>query len=189
MWSDLTDTNDEALLAESLVDPEAFAVLVRRYQEPFKRKARTVLWSEEDVEDVVQDTFLRIYTAAPRFRKVEGASVRAWGYRILMNTAFTRYAKRRRELGYMVELAPEEFEALGTDAAQEALEYELSEYVIRVLSSMPESMARVLRLQFLEDLSQLEIAERLGLSTAAVKARVHRAKAVFRAQSEHQGPF
>jgi len=181
--------SDEKLLAMSLYDPEVFAVLVRRYQESFLRKARSIVWSEEDAEDIVQETFTKIYCAASKFHKVEGASFKSWGYRILINTACTRYTKRKTELSRTAALVPEHYEALSDDTHEETFHLELSDYVLFIFSKMPEALATVLELHFLQDLPQLAIAEREGVSVGAIKTRVHRAKAEFRTIAKQYVPF
>lgn len=183
------EERDESVLARSLRDPEAFALLVRRYEEPFLRKARSILGSSEDAEDVVQEAFTKIYCAAPRFKPVAGASFKSWAYRILINTACTKYTKRKAEQGRTAGLTPEHYEALPDNVHEESFHLELSDYVLFVFSKMPESLARVLELHFLQDLPQFEIALEEGVSVGAIKTRVHRAKAEFRSLAEQYTPF
>ena len=57
---DTVAMSDEDVLRASLSDPDMFMYLIRKYEAPFLRKARTVLYREEDVEDVVQETFTKI---------------------------------------------------------------------------------------------------------------------------------
>lgn len=180
---------DEEILSRSQSDPDMFALLVERYEKAFLRKARTVLYSEEDVEDVVQETFVRIYTAGGRFAEVEGASFSSWGYRILMNAAFTRYSKRKKELGRSADLEPEHFESLPDTSDTAQVKLELSDYVLCIMSRMPESLARVLDLHFLQGLPQQEIALQEGVTVGAIKTRVHRAKSEFRALADRVSPY
>jgi RNA polymerase sigma-70 factor (ECF subfamily) len=187
--TDLEEESDEIVLACSVDDPESFVYIVRRYEQPFLRKARKVLWSEEDVEDVVQEAFTKIYLNASRFKKVEGASFKSWGYTILMNTAFTKYRKRQRELGRSADLTPEHYEALPDNVHEESFRLETSDYVVSILAKMPEHLARMLELHFLRQRPQAEIALSEGVSLGAIKTRVHRAKAEFRALAEEFSPF
>lgn len=180
---------DEDILAASLHDPDLFVHLVRRYEEPFLRKARTVLRKQEDVEDIVQETFAKIYLHAPRFKRVDGASFKSWGYRILMNTAFTKYRKLVRERGATIELEPEVYEQLHDDSHEETFHLELSDYVISIFARMPDHLVRVLELHFIQDLPQQRIAEQEGTTVGTIKTRVHRAKAQFRKLAEHYSPY
>jgi len=87
---------DEEVLARSLKHPSLFALLVRKYEAPFLRKAESIIRSRETAEDIVQETFTKIYLNASKFKKQEGASFSSWGYRILINTALTHYARAKR---------------------------------------------------------------------------------------------
>lgn len=179
MDSVLRERSDEEVLALSVSDPAAFGVLLDRYQEPFLRKAFSVVKNEEDAEDVVQDAFMKIYMNAARFRVQAGATFKSWGYRILMNTAFTHYQKKKRARAATVELDPEFYEALPdrTDAFKKD---EVADYLVSVFAKMPEHMSRALRLHFLEGRPQKEIADAEGISVGAVKTRIHRAKREFK---------
>src|SRR6185369_10862663 len=105
---------DEELLVLSLSHPSLFALLVRKYEEPFLRKARSIVHDEEEAEDIVQEAFAKIYLNAGKFKKQEGASFSSWGYRILINTALTHYQKRKRQ-GLMNVTLDEEIWALIPD--------------------------------------------------------------------------
>lgn len=171
--------SDEEVLAASVRDPEQFRILVRRYQDAFVRKADAVVRNREDAEDIVQEAFAKMYLNAERFKKVEGATFKSWAYRIVLNTAFTLYQKKKRERTKIAPLSPELYETL-RDSHNEFEKQEVSEYLISVLSKMPEHMERVLKLHFLLGLSQKEVAEVEGTSVGAIKTRIHRAKKEFK---------
>lgn len=175
----LTDTPDEEVLRISRSHPEAFAILVDRYEDAFLRKAKSILYSAEDAEEVVQDTFTRIYLYADRYRTTEGAAFSSWAYAILTRLCFTRYQKLKKERGRSADMDPEVFERIPD---QESFMDELTtrDEVLVALSKLPEAAARVLKLQFLEGKSQEEIAELEGSTVSAVKTRVHRAKKLFK---------
>lgn len=177
---------DEALLKEARKDPELFALLVRRYEEPFLRKARLVVFNEHDAEDVVQETFLKIYVHADKFHYVEGAAFRSWGYRILLNTAFTRYQRLKRKNAGQLDIDPEIYEMLA-DVHDERQHNEVNDLTKNLLSKIPEVFARPLRLFFLEEYSQKEIAEMEGLTVAAVKTRIYRGKHALEEIARAQG--
>lgn len=175
----LSDASDEEVLRVSQKHPDAFAILVARYEEPFLRKARSILYSREDAEEVVQDAFTRIYVYADRYQPQEGASFSSWGYAILTRLAFTRYQKLRKHRARTQELDPEVYERMGEeDAFMEDLT--VRSEVLVALAKLPEAASRVLRLQFIEGKSQEEIAQIEGSTVSAVKTRVHRAKKLFK---------
>lgn len=179
----LEETNElsdvEALRASS-GHPEMFVLLVRRYEDAFMRKARTILRNEEDARDVVQDTFTKIFVSASKFSEQEGASFSSWAYRILMNTAFTKYQKIKRDRSRLVELEPDAFEALPDTTMKQFEKLEAKDAVLVALSKLPEQFEKVLRLSYIEGLPHEAIAKKEGVSVGAVKTRMHRAKHAFK---------
>lgn len=180
------ELSDEEVLRRARGEPWLFAVLLDRYQEPFLRKARNILHKEEDAEEVVQDAFTKIYLNAGRYAPQEGASFSSWAYRILMNTAFTRYQKLVKEGQRFARIDPDFEKFLGDSGLHSGLELE-RDLVERILGKMPGHLAAVLRLHYLERWSQQDIADLEAEDVGAVKARVHRAKAAFRKLLSEQG--
>jgi RNA polymerase sigma-70 factor (ECF subfamily) len=172
--------SDEELLAASLSHPSLFAVIVRRYEGPFLRKALSIVRERQEAEDIVQEALTKIYMHAPKFKVQAGASFSSWGYRILINTALTHYAKRKRDRLATVELGEEIWALVPDKNLRQFEKSELADEVASVLSRLPESFAKVLSSFFIEGHSQEEIARQEGVSVGAIKTRVHRAKAEFR---------
>ncbi len=172
--------SDEEVLALSVVHPSLFALLVRKYEEPFLRKAQGIVREREEAEDIVQEAFTKIYLNAGKFQKQEGASFSSWGYRILINTALTHYAKRKRKGEHAAELDPEIWALIPDKQLRQFERKELEDVVASVLTRMPEPLSRALASFFIEGKSQEEIAAREGMGVGAIKTRVHRAKKEFR---------
>jgi len=173
------DLSDEEILTRSIREPWIFAVLLDRYQEAFMRKARSIIHSEEDAEEIVQDAFTKIYLHASSYEPQAGAKFSSWAYRILLNTAFTLYQKRVKEGKRFVNIDPEFEQLLGEKSGHAGFELK-RDAIDRVLARLPGHLAKVLRLHYLERWSHQDIAESTGESVGAVKARVHRAKEAFR---------
>ena len=171
---------DEALLAASVETPSLFATLVRRGEEPYLRKAISIVRGKEEAEDVVQETFLKIYRNASNFKKVEGAQFSSWGYRILINTALTHYARLKRRGTQVVELEDEIWQLIPDKNLRQFEKKELMDEIDSVLARLPQPFARALSAFFIEGKSQEEIAKVEGLSVGAIKTRVHRAKREFK---------
>ncbi len=178
---------DEDLLAASVTHPSLFALIVRKYEAPFMRKALGIVREREAAEDVVQEAFTKIYMNAGRFEKQEGASFSSWGYKILINTALTQYAKRKRRGEHVAELDEEIWALIPDKQLRQFEKQELQDLVASVLSRMPDVMARALSAFFIEGKTQEEMARAEGLSVGAIKTRVHRAKKEFRKVSETLG--
>jgi RNA polymerase sigma-70 factor, ECF subfamily len=176
----IEELKDEEILSLSKRHPHLFEILIARYEEALLRKAIGILKNREEAEDIVQEAFTKIYINAHRFEVVEGASFKSWAYRILINTAFTRYQKLKRERGFRAHLDPEIYESFGDFKTRDFEKQEVSEYVFSVLSRIPEHLSRVLYLHIIEGRPQEEVAEIEGVSVGAVKTRVHRAKKAFK---------
>src|SRR3569623_1226174 len=174
------EISDEELLFASLRHPGLFARLVEKYEAPFLRKAVSIVRDEREAEDIVQEAFTKIYLNAKRFKVVEGATFSSWGYRILINTALTHYAKRKREFGVRADLDPEIMELLPDKNLRQFEMTELTDEVASVLSRMHAPLARALSAFLLEGKSLEEIAEAEQVSVGAIKTRVHRAKQEFK---------
>jgi len=173
------DYSDEEILLRSQAQPWLFSVLLDRYQDAFLRKATSVLHNQLDAEEVVQDTFTKIYLHAHTYEDRAEAKFSSWAYRILLNTAFTLYQKKVKEGQRFVSIDPE-FEQFIADQAQSTTNRDRSDAVERVLARLPGHFAAVLRLHYLERWSHDAIARAGGEKVGTIKARVHRAKAAFR---------
>ena len=171
------DFSDEDVLATSIKQPDLFAVLIDRYQEAFIRKARGILGNRPEIDDIVQETFLKIYINGSKFQVREGASFKSWGYKILMNTTFTYYQKLKKDDRATVQLEPEHYDSLPDETQPQ---FEMTNLVATVLTRMPKHLSRLLKLQFLDGMPQKEIASAEGISISALKTRVHRAKKEYK---------
>lgn len=177
---------DEVLLARVQREPWLFTEILTRYQIAFLRKTKTIIFNEQDAEEVVQDAFTKIYMNAHRFEVREGAKFSSWAYTILVNTALTRYQKCVKEGKRTLLLDPEYMELMGEMKEHSAFNQD-TDAIERILSKLPGHFARVLRLHYLEHWSHKDIADETGETVGAVKARIHRAKAEFRKEARNQG--
>jgi RNA polymerase sigma-70 factor (ECF subfamily) len=175
--------SDEAILARVQSEPWLFTAILERYQSAFLRKAKTIIFNEQDAEEVVQDAFTKIYMNAHRFEVREGAKFSSWAYTILVNTALTRYQKCVKEGRRTMLLDSEYMEMLGDMKEHSAFNQD-KDAIERILIKLPGHFARVLRLHYLEHWSHKDIADESGETVGAVKARIHRAKAEFRKEAE-----
>ena len=95
---DVKNLPDEEILAISLVSPSVFEILVDRYQSAFLRKAGSIVKRKEEAEDATQETFVKIYLNAKKFKKEKaGDSFKNWAYKILVNCAISRYGKLKKK--------------------------------------------------------------------------------------------
>jgi len=170
--------SDEQLLAASLSQPALFSELVARYEKPFLNKIIRMLGDKDEAEDIVQETFVKIYIQGHRFTDQGENSFRAWAYTVLIRTALSYLRKVKRERLATVHLDNELIEALADKSNAFDL-YELKDEILSVLSRLPGAVRRILSLRFLEGLTYEEIAAEEGVSEGAVRTRLSRARREF----------
>jgi len=186
---------DEEVLAISLVSPSAFEILVDRYQSAFLRKAGGIVKKEDDAQDTVQETFVKIYLNAKKFKKEKaGDSFKNWAYKILVNCAISRYGKLKKELLVLKPLdmgdSGEKVFNLSADyAARENLETKIDNknFVSEILGKLPNTLSAILKKYFFGGKSHKEIAAEDGISVVAAKLRLFRAKKAFKKAAEEMG--
>jgi RNA polymerase sigma-70 factor (ECF subfamily) len=170
--------SDDRLLVERARagDLDAFAELVRSHERRVRGLLSRLLDDQRDVEEATQDTFVQAWRALDRF---EGrAAVYTWLYRIAVNEALMRRRRARpqtQELDETVQQNP----VASEDPAETA---ELRRFLVARIKALPFEYRAPLVLRDLEGLSNAEVAEALGLSVAAAKSRIHRARMTIRAE-------
>ena len=178
----LKETSDEVLLAASVEYPDLFRVLVERYQAAFLRFAGRILNSKEEAEDVVQDAFLKISRPADQLQEGPNSKFKSWGYKIVFNTALTKYRTLKKRMGEMTYLDTFLYETLGSKEFEENLEAEI--LVKEILEKMPGDFRELLEMHYLKGLSYEEISKRKDITIPALKMRLFRAREVFRSVSD-----
>lgn len=181
---------DEALLLDRMRsgDEAAFAEFVRRHGGRLLAVARRMLRSEEDANDAVQDAFLSAFRALPEF--AGDSRLSTWLHRIAVNACLMKLRTRRRKPeGPIDELLPTFHEdghatnpaVAWREDAEAMLGRERTRSLVReAIDRLPESHRTILVLRDVEELDTEETARLLGLSTSAVKTRLHRARQALR---------
>lgn len=187
--ADPASLSDGELLARSRREPELFRELVRRYEAPLLRRAKTILYSPEDAEEAVQDAFTKMYLYADKYNPQAGATFSSWAYTILNRVCYTRYQAKKADRAALAELEPEHYESLKDDRAEFLEDLSIRDEVVAALAELPATAARLLRLQFIEGKTHEEIAASEGISIPAVKTRVHRAKKLFKKAYDEQNTY
>src|SRR3989344_334384 len=103
----ISEMSDDIILRKSIDNPALFSIIVDRYQQAFVGKARNIVRSQEEAEDIAQETFTKIYLNAGKFEKLPGIEFKSWAWRILVNTALTHYRKLKKsfgDVGYLDEI-------------------------------------------------------------------------------------
>ncbi len=133
---------------------------------------RSIIGDRDDVEDVVQEVFIKVYKGLASYRAE--AKLSTWIYRIARNEALNAVS-RKRIIGESIDEAWIEAPAGSRPDAQFERKAERSE-LENHLASLDETQRTVLELRYLGERSYEEIAEILGLPIGTVKSHIHRAK-------------
>jgi RNA polymerase sigma-70 factor (ECF subfamily) len=184
-------TADDAALASRAAqgDQDAFARIMRRYNQRLYRLAVSVMGDASEAEDVLQESYVRAFYA---FATYAGAgSLGAWLARIVRNEAIDRVRareSRRTHVAIEAELGGQSGEdetnvtsdPLMIDPQALAANAELRRLLEHAIQRLPEQFRTAFVLREVEGLSVEETAEYLGIPAATVKTRDHRARNLLR---------
>lgn len=166
-------SGNEAMLAGARSgDREAFEALYRRFRPLVFSAAHRITGDAHEAEDVVQETFLEVHEALPRWRPE--ARVSTWIWRIAVNKALDerRRAKRRPVTGEVPEPA---VEAARGDAT-------VAERIREAVAGLPARERAVFVLRHYQEMPLAEVAEVLDVAVGTVKAALHHALAKLSAR-------
>lgn len=152
-------------------DLEAFGELMRRYEQTTYRVALRMLGSPAEAEDAAQDAFLRAWRSLPRFQG--SSSFGTWLYRITTNRCLNIIAARRPSETLDESRAGDRRD----DPAARAQQREQLSALTASIDRLPAEQRAALVLREFEGLSYDEVADVLQITLAAVKGRIHRARA------------
>jgi RNA polymerase sigma-70 factor (ECF subfamily) len=159
-------------------DETAFYVLFeRRQREIFTHCFRMCNGDRDKASDAFQDTFVKVFTKRELF--TDTANGRAWLYRIATNTCLNSLRYDRRHPKEQLDVAqPEINPAMQPDfsSEQQMLRTEME----RAIAKLPMELREPFLLKEIEEFSYEEISEQLGLTVAACRQRVYRAKQMLR---------
>jgi len=166
---------------------DALDVLYRRHERALLRFIGRFLGSRQAAEDVLQETFLRVYRSAPEYQA--RGKFTTWLYRIASNLCLNELRQRRSRrfislnatVSYAVtDSESEEVELQdllpdpSAESPAEALELnETLHEIRRALDELPEGQRRVVSLYVCDDLNLREVADALECSVGTVKSRAH----------------
>ncbi len=156
-------------------DAEALDALVRATYPDAYTLAYRLTGNDDDARDVVQEAYLRAHRGLPHFRG--DALFTTWLYRITVNCASTAVRKRRRT---RTELLPDDAPVVDRRVDRDpewlATSAEDRANVSAALAALPTRLRQVIVLRDIYDLPHRAIADELGISEAAAKVRLHRAR-------------
>ncbi len=157
-------------------DQAAFGQLVERFQRDVYGKAFAILKNHLDADDVVQETFLRVYRALPGFRFE--SSFRTWLITVTTRQALNFLARKRNTHESLdpVEGGPEHL-ALRVESNQltTLLDQESRRLLREAMPHLPERQRQALELKIQKDWKYEDIAREMDISVGSVKAHIFHA--------------
>lgn len=134
-----------------------------------------------DVDDVVQDVFLRVQRSLPDLKNEQ--SFAPWLFQVARSAIADSHRRRLRQPALVPDVALE-VEAPVEEASPTALEVELASYLVPLLARLPSPYREALTLIELEGMTQQAAASALGISLSGMKSRVQRGREKLRALLE-----
>jgi RNA polymerase sigma-70 factor (ECF subfamily) len=158
----------------------AFEALVVKYQRRIARHVARYVRRAVDVEDIVQDTFIRAYRGLASFRGQ--STFYSWLYRIATNAALNSAKREPMPVGIMEDDADERafaFEPGNSDAEnpeRTLMASQIADAVQRALARLKPELAEPLMLYEVEGKTYPQIADMLGVPIGTVRTRIFRAR-------------
>ena len=180
-----TQTDEELALAIQSGDEEPFGVLMDRYGKKLMRYGRKFLSNPDNIEDLVQDIFIKVYQNIQSFDAERKFS--PWIYRIAHNSFINHIRKNANE-----PLLVFNFDALidhpvyKDPLVEQKENEELRVLVERGIEQLPPLYREVVTLHYFEDLGYQEIAEVLHIPIGTVGVRLRRAREILSKHIEYE---
>lgn len=159
---------------------EAFATLVERHRNGVYNFVRHTVGIEADAQDIVQDIFICVFSALPRFRA--GAPFEPWIYKIAANACRSyfrkqRYRTRMLDSDYANTLIEPSHSA---DPIATMMERDRNKRLLSAVQNLPPEQRMVIVLKHLQDCSYQDISKMLGIPVSTVEHRLRAARLVLR---------
>ena len=163
---------DEKALLKQLRDAStkeaAFTRLVREYQEPLYWQIRRMVVIHDDADDVLQNTFIKAWSAIDSFR--QESRLQTWLFRIAINESLNHLSKKKQvlsldqtEIGIADTLASDSY--FDGDEVQKQFQ--------TAINSLPEKQRLVFNLKYFDEMKYEDMSDMLGTSIGALKASYH----------------
>ena len=166
--------NEEPTLEDRLRDPqtrrEAFAELLKRFSEPLYWQIRRMVNDHDDADDLLQNTFMKAWTAMDDFRG--DAKLSTWLHKIAINEALSHLDKQKRHATESLDNT--EYSAINTIEADEWFDGdEAAAHFREAIATLPTKQQLVFNMKYFDEMKYEDIAEITGTSVGALKATYH----------------
>jgi len=160
------------MLNKESTQREAFSVLVKQYSEQLYWQIRKIVLTHDDANDVLQNTFLKVWTNIGNFRG--DSKLITWLYKIATNESITFLNKQRAQNNIPID--DEEnfmYSKLESDSYFDGDEAQLK--LQKAILSLPEKQRIVFNMKYFDEMKYEEMSEVLDTSVGALKASYHHA--------------
>ncbi len=162
-------------------DTKAFEMLVTRYQQKVANIISRYVRDRDEVLDVAQEVFIKVYKALPRFRG--DSAFYTWIYRIAINTSKNHLVARSRRIQNS-DVEPEEAERYASALEMQNFDTPEAEYarqeietaVTKAVDELPEDLRSAIVMREVDGLSYDEIAKAMDCPIGTVRSRIFRAR-------------
>jgi RNA polymerase sigma-70 factor (ECF subfamily) len=178
-WAEkkLVHLDNEALIRRCQQgDRLAIEALICRYQNYVYRLCYLVMRSEQDAEDMTQETFIRAFRALPRFEIRKGTSFEAWLYRIAVNACRSRMRRKWYQVLPWPDPAPQLVSEPEKQPDRVFIQGERRGRFLAAIDCLGEKHRLVVILRYYAGLSNEEIARALNIPSGTVRSRLHIAR-------------
>ena len=162
---------DETVLIEQLINVQtrekAFRELISLYKERLYWHVRKIVISHDDADDVLQNTFIKIYKNLGKFK--QESKLFSWMYRIATNEAITFINKRNKERKVDISEVQEHLVSNLENDIYFSGE-EIQEILQKAIASLPQKQQLVFNMKYFDNIKYTQISEILGTSVGALKA-------------------
>lgn len=150
----------------------AYTTLIRKYQEKLYWHVRRIVVDHEDANDVLQNTFIRVWNALENFR--EDSQLYTWLYRVATNESLSFLEQKKRKSS--VSLSDDENSLTGSIKAEKDFDLSKIEWKLQLaIQQLPEKQRVVFSLRYYDEMPYTEMSKVLETSEGALKASYHHA--------------
>lgn len=157
---------------------EAFSELVIRHSDRFYALSYRTLFHQSDAEDIVQESFLKLWRKPTLWQQKRGAQFKTWFYRIIVNACYDLNKKKSSQESSLID---QDYEQVAEEDNSSQQRSDLST-IEAALKNLPERQRTALNLCFYEELSNKEAADIMGIRLKALQSLIMRAKTTLKAQ-------
>jgi len=187
---DEKEKTDAELIGLAKADPESFGLLIERYQIPlFHYIRRTTQLPKEDIEDLLQEVFIKIYQKINEYNELLKFS--SWAYRIAHNHVvdYFRKAGARPRTNSLEETELAKLLKSGTDLEREYFSKDCLKKIRNCLDELPLKYKEILVLRFIEEKNYEEIMDILKKPKGTVATLVARGKEALSSRMKEKGVY